>query len=165
MKILAAALGFLGTASCILDRGLMMDREERLLGGESYARVIPEEQVKAGIQAMYQAFGERNLDRVGFFMANDMTCYDATTSRLLEGKQAVLDHFGAILARHKPGEKWESSMEDLEVTISGEVAVALYKIRTVVGGGHALAAVTHLFRRKGGAWVSQHLHRSWNSAE
>lgn len=118
--------------------------------------------VAAAIEGMYQAFQQRNLGGVGKYMTPDSTCYDASTSQLLVGRQAVLDHFGAILARHKEGEKWESSMEDLEVLVSGDLAVATYRIRTGAEGAHALAAVTHAFRRTSEGWKAVHLHRSWN---
>jgi ketosteroid isomerase-like protein len=96
-------------------------------------------------------------------MTEGSTCYDVYTSRLLVGRKAVLDHFAAILARHGQGEKWEAEIKDMEVAVSGDVAVATYKISTKAEGAHMLAAVTHVFRRQGGRWLATHLHRSWNS--
>jgi ketosteroid isomerase-like protein len=125
----------------------------------------PEDEKKKVVEAimgMYQAFQQADLPKVGKFMTDDSTCYDATTSTLLKGRKAVLDHFGAILAQHKPGEAWESSIEGMTVTLSGEMATATYQVRTSAGGMHAVAAVTHVFQRRGGAWLATHLHRSWN---
>jgi ketosteroid isomerase-like protein len=123
-----------------------------------------ERQVAEAIMGMYGAFQQRDLAKVGTFMTADSTCYDATKSVLLNGRQAVLDHFGAILAQHKPGEAWESSIEGMKVTVSGDMANAIYQVRTSAGGMHAVAAVTHVFRRIEGKWLAIHLHRSWNVA-
>ena len=114
------------------------------------------------ILGMYGAFQEKDLAKVGAFMTPDSTCYDATKSVMLHGRQAVLDHFGAILAQHKPGEAWESSIEGLKVMVLGEMANATYQVKTSAGGMHAVAAVTHVFRRVDGRWLAIHLHRSWN---
>ncbi|HLY73065.1 MAG TPA: nuclear transport factor 2 family protein [Planctomycetota bacterium] len=125
----------------------------------------PEEaqrQVVEAIMGMYQAFQQADLPKVGKFMTEDSTCYDATQSVLLTGRKAVLDHFGAILAQHRPGEAWESSIEGMNVLVSGDMATATYRVRTSAGGTHAIAAVTHVFQRRGGAWLAVHLHRSWN---
>jgi ketosteroid isomerase-like protein len=119
--------------------------------------------VAEAIHGMYEAFKGKTLDGVARFMTEDSTCYDVYTSTLLAGRKAVLDHFGTILARHKEGEKWESSIEDMKVDVRGDLAVATYKVRTSAGGGHALAAVTHVFRREGRRWLACHLHRSWNT--
>lgn len=119
--------------------------------------------VVAAVAGMYGAFKDRNLDGVAPFMTEDSTCYDVYTSKLLVGRKAVLDHFASILARHGQGEKWEASIEDMQVTIAGDFAVATYKISTKAEGAHMLAAVTHVFRREGGKWAASHLHRSWNS--
>lgn len=123
-----------------------------------------EEGVKAAIVGMYSAFQEKKLDAVAPFMTEGSTCYDAATSQMLVGRKAVLDHFGAILARHTPDRKWKSEMLDLKVSGAGDLAVATYKISTGEGGEHNLAAVTHVFRKVGGRWLAVHLHRSWNSA-
>ncbi len=119
--------------------------------------------VAAAVAGMYGAFKDRNLDGVAPFMTEDSTCYDVYTSQLLVGRKAVLDHFGAILARHGQGEKWEAEIRDMQVTVSGDTAVATYQIATKSEGAHMLAAVTHVFRRAGGRWLASHLHRSWNS--
>ena len=121
--------------------------------------------VEAAVRGMYEAFKGKSLEGVGPFMTEDSTCYDASTSQLLVGRRAVLDHFGAILARHKPGEKWESSIEDMKVQVTGATALATYKVKTSAeGGGHMLAAVTHVFAKgDDGRWRATHLHRSWNS--
>ena len=113
---------------------------------------------------MYQAFQQKDLAKVGQYLTADSTCYDATRSVMLNGRQAVLDHFGAILAQHKPGEVWESSIEGMKVTVSGDLANATYQVRTSAGGMHMLAAVTHVFRKVDGRWLAIHLHRSWNLA-
>jgi len=114
------------------------------------------------IMGMYQAFQQADLPKVGKFMTADTTCYDATRSQMLYGRQAVLDHFGAILAQHKPGEAWESSIEGMHVTMSRDLAVATYQVKTSAGGMHAIAAVTHVFQRHNESWLAVHLHRSWN---
>src|SRR5579862_1205477 len=121
-----------------------------------------EEKVIEAVMAMYQAFQQADLPKVGKYMTEDSTCYDATRSVLLTGRRAVLDHFGAILAQHKPGEAWESSIEGMNVTTVGELAYATYRVRTSAGGMHSVAAVTHVFQRRGGVWLAIHLHRSWN---
>ena len=121
-----------------------------------------ERHVAEAIMGMYQAFQQRDLPKVGTYMTPDSTCYDAKQSVMLNGRQAVLDHFGAILAEHKPGEAWESSIEGMKVTVLGDMANATYQVRTSAGGMHAIAAVTHVFRRVGGRWLAIHLHRSWN---
>ena len=121
-----------------------------------------ERHVIEAIMGMYQAFQQRDLPKVGTYMTADSTCYDARQSAMLRGRQAVLDHFGAILAEHKPGEAWESSIEGMKVTVVGEMANATYQVRTSAGGMHATAAVTHVFRQVGGRWLAIHLHRSWN---
>ncbi len=118
--------------------------------------------VAASVMGMYGAFQQRDLAKVGTFMTADSTCYDATRSVLLKGRQAVLDHFGAILGEHKPGEVWQSSLEGMTVHVRGDEAYATYQVKTSAGGRHAMAAVTHLFRREGGRWLAIHLHRSWN---
>jgi ketosteroid isomerase-like protein len=123
-----------------------------------------ERQVTEAIMGMYQAFQQRDLPKVGQYLTPDSTCYDATKSVMLNGRQAVLDHFGAILAQHKPGEAWESSIEGMKVTVSGDMANATYQVRTSAGGMHAVAAVTHVFRQVEGRWLAIHLHRSWNIA-
>jgi len=123
-----------------------------------------EERVVEAIMGMYQAFQQADLPKVGTYMTEDSTCYDATKSVLLKGRKAVLDHFGAILAQHKPGEAWESSIEGMTVRVSGDLAYATYQVRTSAGGMHAIAAVTHVFQRIGGVWLAVHLHRSWNVA-
>ncbi|HUR39421.1 MAG TPA: nuclear transport factor 2 family protein [Planctomycetota bacterium] len=125
---------------------------------------VAQDQVVEAIMGMYQAFQQADLPKVGKFMTDDTTCYDATKSVLLTGRQAVLDHFGAILAQHKPGEAWESSIEGMTVRVSGDLAYATYRVRTSAGGMHAVAAVTHVFQRRGGLWLAVHLHRSWNVA-
>ena len=114
------------------------------------------------IMGMYQAFQQADLPKVGKYMTADTTCYDATKSQMLFGRQAVLDHFGAILAQHKPGEAWESSIEGMHVTTSRDLAVATYQVKTSAGGMHAIAAVTHVFQRHHEIWLAVHLHRSWN---
>jgi len=119
-------------------------------------------QVVETIMSMYQAFQQADLPKVGKYLSEDSTCYDATQSVLLIGRKAVLDHFGAILAQHKPGEAWESSIEGMNVTTVGELAYATYRVRTSAGGMHSVAAVTHVFQRRGGVWLAIHLHRSWN---
>src|SRR5687767_3379185 len=81
-----------------------------------------ERHVAEAIMAMYQAFQQRDLPRVGQYMTAESTCYDAKRSVMLVGRQAVLDHFGAILAEHKPGEAWESSIEGMKVTVLGDMA-------------------------------------------
>jgi ketosteroid isomerase-like protein len=118
--------------------------------------------VVEAIMSMYQGFQQADLTQVGKFMTEDSTCYDATQSVLLTGRKAVLDHFGAILAQHRPGEAWESSIEGMKVLVSGDMATATYRVRTSAGGMHAIAAVTHVFQRRGGVWLAVHLHRSWN---
>lgn len=120
--------------------------------------------VAEAVMGMYQAFQQRDLPRVGQYMTADSTCYDAGKSVMLHGRQAVLDHFGAILAQHNPGEAWESAIEGMKVTVSGDMASATYQVRTSAGGMHAVAAVTHVFRRIDGRWLAIHLHRSWNVA-
>ena len=121
-----------------------------------------ERQVTEAIMGMYQACQQRDLPKVGTYMTADSTCYDAKQSVMLNGRQAVLDHFGAILSEHKPGEAWESSIEGMKVTVVGDLANATYQVRTSAGGMHAIAAVTHVFRRVEGRWLAIHLHRSWN---
>jgi ketosteroid isomerase-like protein len=121
-----------------------------------------ERHVIEAIMGMYQAFQQRDLPKVGTYMTPDSTCYDAKQSVLLNGRQAVLDHFGAILSEHKPGEAWESSIEGMRVTVLGDMANTTYQVKTSAGGMHAIAAVTHVFRRVGGRWLAIHLHRSWN---
>ena len=121
-----------------------------------------ERDVIEAIMGMYQAFQQRDLPKVGQYMTPDSTCYDAKKSVMLNGRDAVLDHFGAILAEHKPGEAWESSIEGMKVTVLGDMANATYQVRTSAGGMHAVAAVTHVFKRVGGRWLAIHLHRSWN---
>ena len=123
-----------------------------------------QEQVVEAVMGMYQAFQQADLPKVGKYMTDDSTCYDATKSVMLTGRQAVLDHFGAILAQHKPGEAWESSIEGMDVRTAGNLAYATYRVRTSAGGMHAVAAVTHVFQRRGGLWLAVHLHRSWNVA-
>jgi uncharacterized protein (TIGR02246 family) len=120
--------------------------------------------VEAAVHGMYEAFKGKTLEGVAPYMTEGSTCYDASTSQLLVGRKAVLDHFGAILARHKPGEKWESSLEDMKVDVDGNMAVATYKVKTAAegGSGHMIAAVTHVFARGAdGRWRASHLHRSW----
>jgi len=123
-----------------------------------------ERMVTEAILGMYGAFQQKDLAKVATFMTPDSTCYDATRSVLLKGRQAVLDHFGAILAQHKPDEAWESSIEGMNVTVSDDMANATYQVKTSAGGMHAIAAVTHVFRRVDGKWLAIHLHRSWNIA-
>ena len=125
---------------------------------------VSQDQVVEAIMGMYQAFQQADLPKVGKYMTDDSTCYDATKSMMLTGRQAVLDHFGAILAQHKPGEAWESSIEGMDVHTTGNLAYATYRVRTSAGGMHAVAAVTHVFQRRGGLWLAVHLHRSWNVA-
>ena len=113
---------------------------------------------------MYEAFRERSLDGVAVHMTEGSTCYDAGTSRLLVGRKAVLDHFGAILAMHPAGEVWTATLEDMKVDVEADLAVATYKVSTKAEGAHLLAAVTHVFRRgTDGRWRAVHLHRSWNA--
>jgi ketosteroid isomerase-like protein len=119
--------------------------------------------VERAVRDMYEAFKQKSLDAVAPHMSEGSTCYDVYTSKLLVGRKAVLDHFVAILARHKPDEKWEATLEDMKVDVEGDLAVATYKVSTRAEGAHMLAAVTHVFRRQGGRWVAVHLHRSWNS--
>ena len=123
-----------------------------------------QEDVSKAVMGMYSAFQTRDLAKVGEFMTEGSTCYNATTSEMLAGRKAVLDHFGAILAQHKPGEKWESSITDLQVSSRGDMACATYHVNTSQGGMHAVAAVTHVFQNVGGRWLAIHLHRSWNAA-
>ena len=123
-----------------------------------------EKGVAEAVMGMYGAFQTRDLAKVGEFMTEGSTCYNATTSEMLVGRKAVLDHFGAILGQHKPGEKWESSITDLKVIPQGELAYATYHVNTSQGGFHAVAAVTHVFQKVGGRWLAIHLHRSWNAA-
>jgi ketosteroid isomerase-like protein len=125
---------------------------------------VSEDRVVESIMGMYQAFQQADLPKVGTYMTEDSTCYDATKSVLLTGRKAVLEHFGAILAQHKPGEAWESSIEGMTVRVSGDFAYATYQVRTSAGGMHAVAAVTHIFQHRGGLWLAVHLHRSWNIA-
>lgn len=129
--------------------------------GEANPRAV-EQKVAEAVMGMYQAFQQADLPKVGKYMTEDSTCYDATKSVLLTGRKAVLDHFGAILAEHKPGEAWESSIEGMKVSSTRDMAVATYQVRTSAGGLHAVAAVTHVFQRSGDAWLATHLHRSWN---
>ena len=133
-------------------------------GGAEPSKPAPSDdrQVIEAIMGMYQAFQQRDLPKVGTFMTPDSTCYDAKQSVMLNCRQAVLDHFGALLAEHKPGAAWESSIEGMKVTVSGDMANATYQVRTSAGGMHAVAAVTHVFRRVDGRWLAIHLHRSWN---
>jgi uncharacterized protein (TIGR02246 family) len=119
--------------------------------------------VASAVMGMYGAFQQRDLARVGTFMTPDSTCYDATRSMLLKGREAVLAHFGAILGEHKPGEVWQSSIEGMSVAGEGDLAWAVYQVKTSQGGRHAAAAVTHVFRRVDGRWLAVHLHRSWNA--
>jgi len=136
-------------------------------GGEprpSTSSADAERLVAEAIMGMYGAFQQKDLAKVGTFMTPDSTCYDATRSVLLQGRQAVLDHFGAILAQHKPGEAWESSVEGMKVTVVGDLANATYQVKTSAGGMHAVAAVTHVFRYVEGKWLAIHLHRSWSGA-
>jgi uncharacterized protein (TIGR02246 family) len=131
--------------------------------GPADASPDAERGVSEAVMGMYGAFQTRDLAKVGEFMTEDSTCFNATTSEMLVGRKAVLDHFGAILSQHPPGEKWESSLADLKVTARGDLALATYHVTTSQGGAHAVAAVTHLFRRIGGRWLAIHLHRSWNA--
>lgn len=132
------------------------------VGEEQEKPEASQQQVVEAIMGMYQAFQQADLPRVGKYMTDDSTCYDATKSVLLTGRKAVLDHFGAILAEHKPGEAWESSIEGMKVTVWRDTALATYQVKTSAGGLHAVAAVTHVFQRRGSAWLASHLHRSWN---
>ncbi|RPH48170.1 MAG: hypothetical protein EHM91_04700, partial [Planctomycetota bacterium] len=91
-------------------------------GTEKASTADAERQVLEAIMGMYQAFQQRDLPKVGTYLTADSTCYDAKRSVMLHGRQAVLDHFGAILAEHKPGEAWESSIEGMKVTVVGEMA-------------------------------------------
>jgi ketosteroid isomerase-like protein len=122
-----------------------------------------EREVSEAIMGMYAGFQNRNLEKVGTYMTEDSTCYDATTSTLLRGRKAVLDHFGAILGEHKAGETWQSSIEGITVHSEGQLAYATYQVRTSAGAMHAIAAVTHVFRYSGERWLAIHLHRSWNA--
>ena len=122
-----------------------------------------EKGVAEAVMGMYGAFQTRDLAQVGEFRTEGSPCYNATTSEMLVGRKAVLDHFGAILAEHKPGEKWESSITDIKVTSRGDLAYASYHVNTSQGGFHAKAAVTHVFQKVGGRWLAVHLHRSWNA--
>jgi len=133
-------------------------------GGSATTSADAERLVTEAIMGMYGAFQQKDLAKVGEYMTPDSTCYDASKSVMLSGRQAVLDHFGAILAQHKPGEAWESSIEGMKVTVSGDMANATYQVKTSAGGMHAIAAVTHVFRRVDGKWLAIHLHRSWNVA-
>ena len=47
----------------------------------------------------------------------------------------------------------------MKVTVSGDLANATYQVRTSAGSMHAIAAVTHVFRRVNGRWLAIHLHR------
>ena len=133
-------------------------------GADKASTADSERQVTEAIMGMYQAFQQRDLAKVGTYLTPDSTCYDARQSVMLNGRQAVLDHFGAILSEHKPGEAWESSIEGMKVVVSGDLANATYQVRTSAGGQHAVAAVTHVFRHVGNRWLAIHLHRSWNIA-
>src|SRR5258706_11038430 len=150
MRTIPWALLTAGLASCCCN------------GGPAASPADAERRVTEAIMGMYSAFQERDLPKVGQYLTADSTCYDATKSVMLHGRQAVLEHFGAILAQHKPGEAWESSIEGMKVTVSGDMANATYQVRTSAGGMHAVAAVTHVFRQVGGRWLAIHLHRSWN---
>ena len=137
-----------------------------LLSGCATRCFSDENAVTNAIHRMYDAFKAKKLEDVGPYMTEGSTCYDVYTSQLLVGRKAVLDHFGGILARHKPGEKWESELLDMKVVVDGSTAVATYKVRTAAEGGtgHMLAAVTHVFAREAdGLWRASHLHRSWAS--
>jgi ketosteroid isomerase-like protein len=153
MRIIAAALlvASLSACCCSTPPGQTSSADAERLVAEA-------------VMGMYQAFQQNNLERVGQYMTAESTCYDATRSVMLNGRQAVLDHFGAILAQHKPGEAWESSIEGMKVTVLGDMANATYQVRTSQGGMHMLAAVTHVFRHVGDRWLAIHLHRSWNLA-
>lgn len=149
MRTLIATLACVSLAGC--------SGGEKKASSADASRLVTE-----AIMGMYGAFQQRDLPKVGQYMTADSTCYDAKQSKLLTGRQAVLDHFGAILSEHKPGEAWESSIEGMTVTVSGDMANATYQVRTSAGGMHAVAAVTHVFRNVGGRWLAIHLHRSWN---
>jgi ketosteroid isomerase-like protein len=142
--LLAAALG-----ACAAGGGAPPDEAARA-------------EVASAVRGMYAAFQKRDLAAVGAYMTAESTCYDARRSALLRGRQAVLDHFGLILSEHPADRPWEAAIEEMEVTLSGDLAWAVYRVKTSAGGMHALAAVTHLFRRSGGRWLAVHLHRSWN---
>lgn len=150
MRLLASLLGIVSMAGCCS----VIEEQQK--------PEVSQQQVVEAIMGMYQAFQQADLPKVGKFMTDDSTCYDATKSVLLTGRKAVLDHFGAILAEHKPGEAWESSIEGMKVTVSNDSALATYQVKTSAGGLHAVAAVTHVFQRRGSAWLATHLHRSWN---
>jgi uncharacterized protein (TIGR02246 family) len=147
MKALAAALAALLMISCAQAPPPQGD---------------PQRAVTEAIMGMYSAFQTRDLSRVAPYMTEDSTCYNAITSEMLVGRKAVLDHFGAILAQHKEGEKWEASIQDMNVVVRGDLAYATYKVHTSQGGMHSLAAVTHVFKKVDGRWLATHLHRSWN---
>jgi ketosteroid isomerase-like protein len=51
----------------------------------------------------------------------------------------------------------------MSVAGEGDLAWAVYQVKTSQGGRHAAAAVTHVFRRVDGRWLAVHLHRSWNA--
>jgi len=141
---------------------LMLTLAASCTAGEEHNPRTAEQKVAEAVMGMYQGFQQADLPKVGKYMTEDSTCYDATKSVMLTGRKAVLDHFGAILAQHKPGEAWESSIEGMKVSSTRDMAVATYQVRTSAGGMHAVAAVTHVFQRHGDAWLATHLHRSWN---
>jgi uncharacterized protein (TIGR02246 family) len=135
-----------------------------LLAGCATRCMSDENVVVNAVHGMYEAFKGKTLEGVAPYLTEGSTCYDASTSQLLVGRKAVLDHFGAILARHKPDEKWQSELLDMKVVVDGSTAVATYKVRTAAEGasGHMTAAVTHVFVREAdGRWRASHLHRSW----
>ncbi len=149
MRIPGAALAALALLSCS--------------SGPAPAARGDEQAVVEAVMGMYAAFQQRNLAKVGEHMTEGSTCYNATTSEMLVGRKAVLDHFGAILAEHDPSKPWQSSIEGMQVVLSGDQAIATYRVKASMGGAHAVAAVTHVFRRAGGRWLAVHLHRSWNA--
>ena len=122
-----------------------------------------EEDVAKSVMGMYAAFKTRDVSKIAEFMTEGSTCYNATTSEMLVGRKAVLDHFGAILSQHKPGEDWASSITDMKVTSRGDLAIATYHVNPSQGGNHSTAAVTHVFQKIDGRWLAIHLHRSWNA--
>jgi ketosteroid isomerase-like protein len=149
MRIPGAAWAALALSSCS--------------SGAAPARRGDEQAVVEAVMGMYTAFQQRDLAKVGEHMTEGSTCYNATTSEMLVGRKAVLDHFGAILAEHDPSKPWQSSIEGMKVVLSGDLAYANYRVKAAMGGTHAVAAVTHIFRRTGDRWLAVHLHRSWNA--
>jgi ketosteroid isomerase-like protein len=122
------------------------------------------EEVKAHLQAYYQALSAKDLERVGQVWSHEpyVRVKGPRSTEFQTGWEAVKTHWQGVFARF---EQWSIRLEDPQIEVRDRVAwVSGYdKIEGRLADGQPVTSTvfnTLVLEKQGGAWRTVHAHGS-----